>query len=294
MPVQPVTDHCYNVRRLVLLIAEAEDGTMTLDFTSIRGVVLDMDGVLWRGNSVLPGVADFFTFVRVHHIAFALATNNSTKRVEAYVERLNQIGVPVRPEQVVTSAVATAEYIARHYDPDDTPVYVIGGEGIRSTLAERGFREDPDHARVVVVGMDVDISFEKLTTATMRIRAGADFIGTNGDRTFPLPEGLAPGNGAFLALLQTATEVEPLIIGKPEAAMFEVALNRLGVLPERTLMIGDRLETDILGGARAGWKTALVLTGITTRDMAQQAAIKADAVFDDLAALHHEWQLALE
>jgi 4-nitrophenyl phosphatase len=261
---------------------------MALDLTLIRAVILDMDGVLWRGSDTLPGVAGFFAFLQQRGIGFALATNNSTKTVDTYVSRLNQIGVPAGPLQVITSAVATAEYIERRY-PADTTVYVIGGDGIRRALAERGFREDPEHARLVVVGMDFDVTYNKLKTAALRIRAGAHFIGTNGDRTFPIPEGLVPGNGSLLAAIQTATDVEPVVIGKPEKAMYEVALERLNTTPEQTLMVGDRLETDILGGQRAGLPTALVLTGITSAEQARAAEIQADGTYESLVALHQEW-----
>ena len=266
---------------------------MSIHFSSIRAVILDMDGVLWRGTEVLPGIGEFFAFVEQHRIAFALATNNSTKTVDAYVERLNSVGVPAGPQNVVTSAVATAEYICHHYPPG-TPVYTIGGEGIRRALAEQGYPDDPENAQIVVVGMDPALTYEKLKIATLRIRAGAHFIGTNGDLTFPLPEGLAPGNGATLAALQAATGVAPLVIGKPEKAMFEVALQRLGTSPEQTLMVGDRLETDIAGAQRARLSTALVLSGTTTREQAAISEIQADGVFESLPVLRAAWAECLE
>ncbi|MCD4685078.1 MAG: HAD-IIA family hydrolase [Anaerolineae bacterium] len=266
---------------------------MTVDLRTIRAVVLDMDGVLWRGTEVQPGVAEFFAFAARHEIGYAFATNNSTKTVGMYVERLTGIGIPVEPDQIITSAVATADYISQTY-PAGTPVYVIGGAGIREGLAERGFPEAPGRAKLVVVGMDFDVTYKRLKTAALHIRAGATFIGTNGDRTFPIPEGLAPGNGSILAAIQAATDVEPLIIGKPETAMFEVALRRLEVAPEQALMVGDRLETDILGGQRAGMRTAVVLTGITTPEMARTASVQADVVYDSLAALHAAWRGVLE
>ncbi len=266
---------------------------MTLDLLTIRAAILDMDGVLWRGEQVLPGVAEFFAFLQQRHIPFLLATNNSTRTVTSYVARLRKAGVPAQPQHVITSAVATADYVQRHY-PTETPVYIIGQEGIRQALAEHGFREDPENARLVVVGMDFHVTYAKLKTATLRIRAGADFIGTNGDRTFPIPEGLAPGNGSILAALQAATDVEPLIIGKPQKPMFEMALARLNTAPEHTLMIGDRLETDIVGAQNAGIRTALVLTGITTPEHARAASPQPDGVFASLAALHADWQAALD
>lgn len=262
---------------------------MVIDFASLRAVVLDMDGVLWRGPAVLPEVPGFFAFLTRQQIRFALATNNSSKTVDAYVERLNSAGVPAEPSLVITSAVATAEYISRHYAVD-TPVYVIGGEGIHQALAEHGFREDATQAQLVVVGMDVNLTYEKLKIATLRIRAGADFIGTNGDRTFPLVEGLVPGNGSVLAALETATDVKPIVIGKPEAVMFEVAVQRLGLEPKQVLMIGDRLETDILGAQRAGMPTALVLTGITSAEQALADPIQADGVFESLTGIQAAWE----
>ncbi len=265
---------------------------MALDLLTIRAVILDMDGVLWRGEQVLPGVAEFFAFLVRHQIPFLLATNNSTHTVASYVERLQAVGVPARPEHVITSAVATADYIRQHYPPQ-TPLYIIGQEGIRQAMAEHGFREDAENARLVVVGMDFHVTYAKLKTATLRIRAGADFIGTNGDRTFPIPEGLAPGNGSILAALEAATDVKPLIVGKPQKPMFEIALARLNTAPEHTLMIGDRLETDIQGAQNVGIRTALVLTGITTPEHARSARIQADAVYASLAALHADWQAAL-
>jgi 4-nitrophenyl phosphatase len=265
---------------------------MTILFSSLRAVVLDMDGVLWRANQVLPGVAEFFAFVQQHRIGFALATNNSTKTVESYVDRLNRVGVPAGPEQVITSAVATADYVRRHY-PVDTPLYIIGEIGLHETFAARGYHEDPARAEVVIVGLDMQLTYEKLKVATLRIRGGADFIGTNGDRTFPVPEGLVPGNGSLLAAVQTATDVEPVMIGKPGKFMYDVALQRLGTTPEQTLMIGDRLETDILGAQQAGLSSALVLTGVTTAEQVRGNRVQADGVFADLLALTQAWQTAL-
>jgi 4-nitrophenyl phosphatase len=265
---------------------------MTINLGSIQAAVLDLDGVLWRGPQVLPGVAEFFAFLRQQGIGYALATNNSTKTVQSYQERLAGIGVPTTPEQVITSAVATTEHVRRHYPPG-TPVYVIGDVGIRQALAEAGFREDPAEARLVVVGLDFGLTYDMLKTATLRIRAGADFIGTNGDLTFPLPDGIVPGNGSVLAALQAATGVKPLVIGKPEVAMFEVALARLGVEAGQAVMIGDRLETDILGAQRAGLQTILVLSGVVSEEQARESEIQADTVYEDVADLHRAWVQAL-
>lgn len=265
---------------------------MTLDFRSIRAVVLDMDGVLWRGREPLPGVPEFFRFLQSQGLPYALATNNSTTSVDAYITRLADVGAPAAPDQVITSAVATAAYVKRHYPPD-TPIYIVGESGLHQALADNGFRFDPDAARLVIAGLDRQLTYEKIRIAAGRIRAGADFIGTNPDRTFPMPEGLIPGAGTVLAAIEAATDVLPLVIGKPEPPMFEVTADRLGTTPDTTLMIGDRLDTDILGAQRAGLRTALVLTGITTAEEARASIIQADAVYEGLPALRAAWEAAL-
>lgn len=262
-------------------------------FPSIRTVISDLDGVLWRGATPLPHVAEFFTFLREHGITYAVATNNSMNTPEMYVEKLAQVGVPITRERIVTSAVATAEYLTHRYPPG-TPVYIIGQTGLRQALAERGYREDAEGAQVVVVGLDTNVNYAMLKQATLLIRAGAEFVATNSDRTFPSPEGLVPGAGSVLAAIEAATDCTPTVIGKPEPAMFDVAREILGTAPEETLALGDRLDTDILGGMRAGLPTALVLTGITSREEAEASTIRADGIYADLGALQAAWAEALK
>ncbi|MBN1966981.1 MAG: HAD-IIA family hydrolase [Anaerolineae bacterium] len=258
---------------------------------SLRAVVMDMDGVLWRGEEPLPGLSTFFDFLAAESIPFALATNNSTKSVAAYVQKLARFGLAVRPECIVTSAVATADYLRAQY-PAGTRVHVVGGAGLYELITEAGFTPVMTDADVVVVGLDPDITYEKLRRATHQIRGGAAFIGTNGDRTFPLPDGIGPGAGSILAALEASTDRSPRIIGKPEPIMFEMALARLDVTAEQTLMIGDRLETDILGGQCAGLWTALVWTGVTTPEVLAASDIMPHTAFDDLNALREAWQAA--
>ncbi|MBN1564476.1 MAG: HAD-IIA family hydrolase [Anaerolineae bacterium] len=263
-----------------------------IPFASIRAAVFDMDGVLWRAATLLPGVAEFFAFLQQHDIQIAFATNNSTSTVEAYVKKLSGYGIPAEPHQIITSAVATANYMHHHY-PAATPLYIIGETGIRQALAEYGFVVDPDQAQVVIVGMDRELTYAKMQVATLLIGRGAAFIGTNGDRSFPIPEGIAPGSGSILAAIEAATDVAPIVIGKPETAMFDVALERIGVTPEQAVMIGDRLETDILGAQRAGLYTALMLTGVTSPELAASSEIQANGVFAALPDLLVAWEAAL-
>ncbi|HVO43347.1 MAG TPA: HAD-IIA family hydrolase [Aggregatilineales bacterium] len=258
---------------------------MALDFSRIRGVISDMDGVVWRTTTVLPGTPDFFLFLRERGIPYALATNNSSRSVEEYQAQLAGVGIPVAPEYIITSGVVTLDEMERTYPPG-TPVYVLGADSLVEKVAARGYVIDPARARVVIVGLDRHLTYQKLATATTCILNGADFIGTNGDLTFPAAEGLAPGNGAILAALQAATGRAPRLMGKPEQAMFRSALTRLGTDAAHTLMIGDRLDTDIAGAKRGGLQAALVLTGVSEDEESPSIGSDGpDATYSDLAAL---------
>lgn len=264
-----------------------------LDFTAIRAVITDMDGVLWRGNTPLPGLRQFFDFLQSHRLPAVLATNNSSRHPAQYIEKLANMGVTgIQQNQIVTSATATADYLQTHY-PAGTRLYVVGMDGLRQMLTEAGFVLAQSDVRAVVAGIDFDFRYDTARHATLLIRAGADFIGTNPDLTFPTPEGLVPGAGSVLAMIEAATDVTPVIIGKPQPAMFQSALRQMNAQPSQTLMIGDRLSTDIDGAARAGLPTALVLTGVNSRDDAAQSATPPDLICDDLPALIAQWSAAL-
>jgi 4-nitrophenyl phosphatase len=257
-----------------------------MNFSAIDGLIMDMDGVLWRGDVPLPGMTELFAFLRARAIPFALATNNSSKSQLDYVNKLAGLGVTgIEERQIVTSGTATVDYLLSHY-PAGTAVHVLGGDGLKRMIAAAGFPLS-DQAGVVVAGIDTGLTYDKLKRAAYLIQAGADFIGTNDDVTFPMPDGLAPGAGSILAALQAATGRTPLVMGKPGAAMFEAALRVIGVAADRALMLGDRLNTDIIGAQRAGLKAALVLTGVSTRAEAEQAA--PDAIYNDLHEFLDAW-----
>jgi 4-nitrophenyl phosphatase len=256
---------------------------------TIRHLVVDMDGVVWRGKQAMPGLQDFFAFLQERGIGYVLATNNASKRPQQYAEKLAGFGVEVPLECILTSAQAAAAYLASH-EPAGTPVYVVGKEGLRDALTQRGFVLTEDQARYVVVGWDPDLTWRTLATATLLIRRGAGFVGTNPDVTFPSEEGLVPGNGAQLAALEAATGVAPLVIGKPEPWMYQQAMQRMAARPETTAVIGDRLDTDIAGGLRAGLFTILVLSGITAPDGVAAAPAKPDLVVADIAELVKVWR----
>jgi 4-nitrophenyl phosphatase len=235
---------------------------------AMRAAIIDMDGVLWAGETPLPGLLEFFHTLRTRAIPFVLATNNSSSTADQYVAKLARLGVRVAPDEVLTSGLATALYLRGQANGSGGRVFAIGESGVRQCLTEQGFTLldlFDVRADYVVCGMDRALSWDKLATATLNVRAGARLVGTNPDTSFPTERGIVHGNGAILAALQAATGTAPVIVGKPEPIMYQQAMLRLGAAPAHTVAIGDRLETDILGAVRAGIRSLLVLTGIAAR-----------------------------
>ncbi|MGR8980406.1 MAG: HAD-IIA family hydrolase [Gammaproteobacteria bacterium] len=263
---------------------------------NIRALIIDMDGVLWHGERPQPGLISFFHTLRDHQIRFILATNNASSTQDQYVLKLAKMGIAVDQDEILTSAMATALYLAEHMDPATTRVFVVGEEGAKKPLIERGFtltglyevynpKTPHKGADVVVCGKDQTLTWDKLATATLNIRAGAKFIGTNADTTLPTEHGITHGNGAILAALETATGVSPVIIGKPEPIMYRQAMSILGAKTCETVAIGDRLETDILGAVRAGIRSIMVLSGISTEEDIKTAGYRPTWVLPDIQSV---------
>lgn len=251
---------------------------------NIKALVLDMDGVLWRENEAIGDLPATFSRFEKAGLKVLLATNNATKSQDMYIEKLAGMGVSIHKEQIITSAMGVA-YLLKKRFPDGGPVYVIGEVGLTSALQDTGFYITDQKPLAVIVGVDRQITFEKLKQATLLIHSGVPFYGTNPDRTFPTPEGLIPGAGAFLSALVTSTDVEPIIAGKPSPILYEFALEKLHTLPAETLAVGDRIETDIVGGQRAGLHTALVLSGVATRAQGEVWMPKIDLILPELGDL---------
>jgi 4-nitrophenyl phosphatase len=264
---------------------------------SIRALIIDMDGVLYRDTKPMEGLGAFFDFLRKHEICFQLVTNNSTLTPGLYVAKMAQMGVRVQERDILTSSLATADYVAARF-PRSMQIYAIGEEGLMDALQQAGFRLGSSDPAAVVVGFDRDLTYHKMRTACLLIRSGRPFIATNPDITLPVPEGQVPGTGATLAALAAATEQEPTVIGKPGPMLMEQAMLRMGAMPETTAAIGDRPETDILSAQRAGLLSILALSGAT--DMARLATLRGmllrepDLIVDDIRALAREWASALD
>ena len=265
-------------------------------FTNIRALIIDMDGVLWHGTEPMAGLIDFFDTLYKLNIRFILATNNASLTPEQYVAKLAKMGVTVTQDQILTSGTATALYLSKLVKPTETRVFVIGVEGATQPLIELGFTltdlyevsnkdNNQKGADIVVCGKDETLTWQKLATATLNIRAGAKFIGTNGDTTLPTEHGVTHGNGAILAALEVATGVSPTIIGKPEPIIYQQALTLLGISPDETVALGDRLETDILGAVRTGIRSIMVLTGISSEADLQDSDYQPTWVMADIRAV---------
>lgn len=256
----------------------------------IKALILDMDGVIWSSDTPLGDLPAIFKRIEERGLKYVFATNNGTKTPEQYVDTLSKFGVRVDSSQVVTSALGVAHMLtATRNFPRGTKAFMIGEDGVRTALEEKGFEilslADAPAAQVVVMGIDRQINFEKMREATLLVRRGIPFYATNPDKTFPTPRGEIPGAGAWISVITTATDMEPIYAGKPFPYMMELSLERLGTKKEETLVVGDRLETDIAAGQAVGCPCALVLSGVSTPEQAAVWRPKIDLIAEDLSSL---------
>jgi 4-nitrophenyl phosphatase len=255
---------------------------------SIKSLILDMDGVLWKDEASIGDLPAIFDCIYSRGLKVAFATNNGTRTPEQYVERLTGFGVKIEPWQVVTSSLGVAHLLGKRF-PSGGPIFAIGEEGLMEALREKQFvplsEEDTTDAQAVVIGFDHKVNFLKLSNAALLVSRGLPFYATNSDRTFPTPQGEIPGAGAWISVVITATGLVPIYAGKPAPYLLDLACERLGTKMNETLIVGDRLETDIAGGQQSGYPVALVLSGVSTR---QQYAVwkhPIDFIADDLHSL---------
>jgi len=257
------------------------------------GFLIDMDGVLYRGTDLIPGAERFVRELRDRDIPFRFLTNNSQRTRRDVVARLVRLGLDVEEEHVFTSAMATARFLAQQ-KPGGT-AYVIGEGGLLTALHQHGYAvvdHDPDY---VVVGEGRTFNLEMVEAAVRMILGGAKLIATNMDPNCPTQNGLRPGCGAFVALLETATGVKAFSVGKPSPVMMRAARKELGLATDETTMVGDTMETDILGGVQLGFHTVLVLSGGTKAEDLPRYAYRPETVVPSLSELadlldRNDWQ----
>jgi 4-nitrophenyl phosphatase len=249
-----------------------------------KAYLLDLDGTLYRGSEPIPSAVRFVNRLQTLKIPYRLVTNNSTKTPQQVAEHLQTLGFSIQPEEVVTSAEVTAKYLQ---EKGFTSAYVIGEEGIFHALKKAGIRIDEEHPEAVIVGLDRSFDYEKMKIACLAIRKGAQLIGTNPDKAIPTEAGLLPGGGSLCMAISYSTGVVPLFIGKPQPYMLLAAVQELGVKPSEILMVGDNLETDIQAGVNSGVDTLLVLSGVTTKEMAMASKVPFTYMVESL----DEWNL---
>jgi NagD protein len=251
--------------------------------TETMNYLIDMDGVLVSGPHLIPGADAFIARLRQRGLRFLVLTNNSKYTPGDLAHRLRSLGLEIPADHIFTSAMATARFVDSQRP--NGKAFVIGESGLTTALHDAGYvitDMDPDY---VILGEISAYSYEDITRAIRLIRAGARFIATNPDPVGPSEAGVVPANGALAALIETASGVSPFFVGKPNPLMMRTALNHLGVHSEQTVMIGDRMETDIVAGVESGLETVLVLTGVTARDDVERYPYQPTRILGSVAEL---------
>lgn len=246
-----------------------------------KGYLIDLDGTIYKGKSRIPAGERFIARLQERGIPYLLVTNNTTRTPEMVQNMLaSQFNVKTPIETIYTATMATVDYM--NDMKRGKTAYVIGEKGLKDAIAQAGYQEDIEHPAYVVVGLDTDLTYEKLAIATLAIQKGAMFIGTNPDLNIPTERGLMPGAGSLINLLQSATRVEPVIIGKPKAIIMNKSLDVLGVARHEAVMVGDNYLTDIMAGIKNDIATLLVTTGFTKPEEVPNLPVQPDHVLASL------------
>ncbi|MGF0070113.1 TIGR01457 family HAD-type hydrolase [Streptococcus orisratti] len=246
-----------------------------------KGYLIDLDGTIYKGKSRIPAGERFIARLQERGIPYLLVTNNTTRTPEMVQNMLaSQFNVKTPIETIYTATMATVDYM--NDMKRGKTAYVIGEKGLKDAIAQAGYQEDIEHPAYVVVGLDTDLTYEKLAIATLAIQKGSMFIGTNPDLNIPTERGLMPGAGSLINLLQSATRVEPVIIGKPKAIIMNKSLDVLGVARHEAVMVGDNYLTDIMAGIKNDIATLLVTTGFTKPEEVPNLPVQPDHVLASL------------
>lgn len=247
----------------------------------IKNFLIDMDGVIVRGASLIPGAAEFIQRLREQGIPFLIFTNNSEYTPRDLQVRLTYLGLDVSPEEIFTSALATAQFL--HSQRPGGRAFAIGESGLTTALHDIGYVLTDQEPEYVVLGETTTYSFERITRAIRFIMGGARFIATNPDVMGPGEGGIVPATGAVAALISAATGVKPYFVGKPNPLMMRTALRTLNAHSENSAIIGDRMDTDIIAGTESGLRTILVLTGVTRREQVERFPYRPTWIRESIA-----------
>ncbi|MCZ2403520.1 HAD-IIA family hydrolase [Paenarthrobacter sp. Z7-10] len=259
--------------------------------STFDAVLADLDGVVYAGADAIPGAVDALKRLSTIDVGLGYVTNNASRSPAQVAQHLRDLGAPATPEQVVSSAQAGAQLLAQRF-PAGSKVLITGSPALAEEVQLVGMvpvHSAEDGVAVVIQGFEPSLTWKDLAEASYAVAAGAEWVATNTDMTIPRERGIAPGNGTFVAAVTAATGKQPVVAGKPEAALFKLAAERLN--SSRPLVVGDRLDTDILGGNNAGMATAVVLTGVDTREsvLAARAPERPGYLLGTLAELYEPY-----
>lgn len=247
-----------------------------------KAIVVDLDGSVYYGNKIIDRVDEAINLLdRRYNVVFL--TNNSTLSREDYARKLENFGISCSKYQIITSGYASAKYIKKKYE--GSRVYVIGEKGLKDELIKQNIKICESNCNIVLVGLDRDFTYKKMTKALNFILEGAVFIATNTDPFLITDEGIIPGTGALISSIEIASGKKAIVTGKPSKFMIDLILNELKVKPKEILIVGDKLETDILMGIEGGMRTALVLTGASKMNDIEKTKISPDYVFKSIIEL---------
>jgi HAD superfamily hydrolase (TIGR01457 family) len=248
--------------------------------------LIDLDGVIYRGNELLPGAREFIDWLESHRKKYLFLTNNSFASETQVLEKLERLGIATDKEHLLSAGEAAVQNIARRFP--QALVYVVGEPPLNDLAQQYQLRIAPldaVEAEVVLVGLDRHFDYQKLTGAVLSIRAGAHFIAINRDALLPIAGGFVPGCGTMVAAIEAGSGTAPEVVGKPEPTLLQEAMHLLHSQPEETVMVGDGLDVDIQGGKAAGTYTLLVLSGKDGREDVAKSSIKPDHIYQDVAAI---------
>lgn len=254
-----------------------------------QGYFIDLDGTTYKGTTIIPAAARFVQQLQKLNKKIMFVTNNSTRTPQFVANNLRQNhNIAVDQSNIYTTALATADYLDQHADQVHRKVYVIGEVGLKNALLDVGFVFDEKQPDYVVVGLDSDVTYHKFELAVLAIRGGAKFIGTNADSNLPNERGMVPGAGSLVKLVEYATQQPPIMIGKPEKIIMQMALKKVGLVKEQVIMVGDNYRTDITAGINVGMDTLLVYSGLSKRSEVAREKILPTYQVDSL----DEWNIS--
>ncbi len=258
-------------------------------FPKLKSLILDLDGVIWRDSTPIGDLPAIFSKIYSQGLKVIFATNNATKTIEEYQHKLQGFGLSIKTDQIINSSLALGIHLSKLF-PKGGNVFVVGENSLKKMMSGFGFTHLDDFTNTirpiaVIAALDYSLTYEKIKIASLLIRSGTPFFGTNSDVTYPTPHGLWPGAGTIVKAIETASQTDAIVIGKPSPMIFQVALERLATSPQETMVIGDRFETDIVGGQASNCLTGLVLSGVSNIAQADQWVPKPDIICPDLDSL---------